>query len=53
MKIAAVVWNIVLLVIVLVMLFAEGLPSGIYLLVWLLVVGCPIVNLTALIGRKT
>jgi hypothetical protein len=39
--------------IVVVMLVTQGLPSGEYLLFWLVIVGCPIVNLiTLLTGGK-
>ena len=53
MRIAAIVLNIILLILAVYLLVTQGFPSGGYFLVWLIIAGCPIVNLiTLLTGGK-
>ena len=45
MKYVAIALNIILIITAGWLLVAQGLPSGEYILFWLIIVGCPIVNL--------
>jgi hypothetical protein len=49
MRIAAIVLNIVLFVLAVYLLLTQGFPTGGYFFVWLIIAGCPVVNLITLL----
>ena len=48
MRIAAIVLNIILLILAVYLLLTQGFPTG-YFLVWLIILLCPVVNLITLL----
>ena len=53
MRIAAIVLNIILIIAAGWLVVTQGFPSREYLLFWLIIIGCPVVNLIALlVGGK-